>query len=91
MVSLPPLGQGAPMLNNPLSEKILSDVQPELSWDSLGLFPLVLSLVATRKEADPHFIPTFSQVVLESNKVSLELPFPQVEHSQLPPVLSSEL
>ena len=66
-----------------LSEVVFPNVQPEPPLVQIEAIPSSPTTSYTREEADPQLTSISLQVVIESNKVSPELPLLQTEQSQL--------
>ncbi|KAK4829457.1 LOW QUALITY PROTEIN: hypothetical protein QYF61_004675, partial [Mycteria americana] len=77
-------GQPVPMLDNPFSEVKFPNIQskpPLAQLEAISSCPITCYL---GEETDPHLSTTSFQVVVESDKVSPELPFLQAKQLQFP-------
>ncbi|KAK4824318.1 LOW QUALITY PROTEIN: hypothetical protein QYF61_013593 [Mycteria americana] len=83
-------GQPVPMLDNPLGEEKLPNIQskpPLAQLEAISSHPITCYL---GEETDPHLSTTSFQAVVESNKVSPQPPFLQAKQPQFPqPLLIS--
>ena len=80
-------GQHVPMLDNPLSEEFFPNIQPKLpsvQLETISFCPISCYL---GEETDIHLITTSYQVVVESDKISLEPPSLQAKHPHFPQLL----
>ncbi|KAJ7423221.1 hypothetical protein BTVI_10719 [Pitangus sulphuratus] len=72
------------MLDNPFSEEIFPNIQskpPLVQLEAISSHPVTCYL---GEETDTHLSVTSFQVVVESDKVTPEPPFPQVKQPQFP-------
>ena len=75
------------MLDNPLSEEFFPNIQPKLpsvQLETISFCPISCYL---GEETDIHLITTSYQVVVESDKISLEPPSLQAKHPHFPQLL----
>ena len=89
---IPPLpGAAVPMLDNPFSEKSFPNIHfkhPLTQLEAITSHPVACYL---GEETDIHLITTSFLVVVESDKVSPELPFLHTEKHQFPQPLLTRL